>query len=1527
MTTLNTNNQDDNLDDLDKVILATSEIIKEAFNQIGETKIGKAIANKISIPADFAKIIEATEKDGFTGFVNEVGAIASGIAGGSASSVIIQLITLNPYAKVASIVAGSALSSDYYKDNIAPQVETLIDNIADGIDSVNNLVNEFIDSIQDPDGSSIPDGGDEYGDLEDYNQIEVDNTPSYDSWFNEKYKEWFKNEYDNWFDSYYKEWFENEFKDYFNTNHKDTIEDVYFEEYHNKYNEWKGDKYAKWYSQEYWDLEDQKYNEWEFDVYFDWYYNQYSEWQTDKYAEWYSEEYWDLEDQKYDEWEFDVYFDWYYDKYDEWSNDKYAEWYSEEHWDMYDQVYDDLYYEKYYDWQNEYEGEEIDYDDWYEEKYDEWFDEIYDEWFDEYFNDAFEDKYYDWFEDTYDEWFEDEYDTYFEEKYDIWFQDYFDDSFEDKYDTWFENKYDEWFEDEYDTYFEEKYDIWFQDYFDDSFGDKYDTWFEVEYNKWYNDYYNKEYNKTYDKKYDEWKGGKHNEWKSEKYDEWLDEKYNEWESEYDNIYEDSLVSYGSDNQDAFVINNTNQEGGNISVIENFSTTDDLIDVSNITSAHSISDITISDITNSGKNYTKLELANSDNIIYLEGIDSYSLDSNNFHFNNHKVINLSNMELTTNEDNTLTITTSDLIKNAIDFDNDTLTVENISLVGNDGILVDNGNGAWTLTPNENFSGELELNYQISDGYESTDAKANINVEAVADSAVISEVKQSSEYGLNSENANWEKIGYHKLVNSYENYSVKEGSSAVLLQTTTKSGVYGSKTYSSGIDNFLDLGNSSVKNVSSQATNGSAIKSNFIVNKGDTITFNYMFDTDDYQPYIDFATYSIGSEVYKLSSVADVGNFGNSGWKEVTIVAETSGSLGFAVLNLKDTAVNSSLLIDNVVINGGGNEVQAGEKYTLPLDIALADIDGSEEITIIIKGLPNSAILSQGSLLTNGYWQLTKEQYDNLEITFSEKNKTYDLVVDVITTETSNGDANTTSQNLSVKVTSSSSLTDLSFSVAEDNVLVIDKSVIANNIGVKNITITNINSENSITFIDENGNIRIIPDDNYSGLESITYTVVDGSSNSYNGTINVEVIARADNPLLLVETNDYVFDFASGTLDNWQTVGDVGVVSSYDGFNSADNDGYMARLSTGSGWWSSAVDQSVLEDFMGMDSGKLDTFNGNATNGSAMQTVIDVKAGDVISFEYIFSTNDYMMFNDFAVVKIGNDSFKLSDVSTVGDFGASDGWQKFQYVATSDGKLNFAVANLLDTWVSSSLMVDNVVISSNSTLEVASNSTLALPISAVLNDTDGSESLSIYVKNLPNEVMLNNGVKQADGSYLLTQDDLTNLQLITGDFSGHLDIEIEAISTESSNGDTSSSSKTLNIDVIQTGDNTNNTLEGNNGDNIISGLSGDDILIGNFGDDTLSGGTGSDTFVYKTIADGNDTITDFNTNESDKIDVSELLDYNSGDNLTDYISAISNDNDTIISIDANNDGTSDISITLADTTVSMQELIDNDSFIVM
>ena len=69
----------------------------------------------------------------------------------------------------------------------------------------------------------------------------------------------------------------------------------------------------------------------------------------------------------------------------------------------------------------------------------------------------------------------------------------------------------------------------------------------------------------------------------------------------------------------------------------------------------------------------------------------------------------------------------------------------------------------------------------------------------------------------------------------------------------------------------------------------------------------------------------------------------------------------------------------------------------------------------------------------------------------------------------------------------------------------------------------------------------------------------------------------------------------------------------------------------------------------------------------------------------------------------------------------------------------------------------------------------------------------------------------------------------------------------------------------GDGGNDELYGDAGDDELYGGTGDDELEGGAGTDTLTGGAGADTFVFA-AGHGTDTITDFDADESDLIDVS-------------------------------------------------------------
>jgi large repetitive protein len=75
----------------------------------------------------------------------------------------------------------------------------------------------------------------------------------------------------------------------------------------------------------------------------------------------------------------------------------------------------------------------------------------------------------------------------------------------------------------------------------------------------------------------------------------------------------------------------------------------------------------------------------------------------------------------------------------------------------------------------------------------------------------------------------------------------------------------------------------------------------------------------------------------------------------------------------------------------------------------------------------------------------------------------------------------------------------------------------------------------------------------------------------------------------------------------------------------------------------------------------------------------------------------------------------------------------------------------------------------------------------------------------------------------------------------------------------------------GDAGNDQLIGGAGNDSLSGGSGNDLLNGGTGNDVLAGGSGADTFQFNSVADGHDTITDFQVGTGgDTIDLDALFD---------------------------------------------------------
>ncbi|MBL0427900.1 cadherin-like domain-containing protein [Ramlibacter alkalitolerans] len=89
-----------------------------------------------------------------------------------------------------------------------------------------------------------------------------------------------------------------------------------------------------------------------------------------------------------------------------------------------------------------------------------------------------------------------------------------------------------------------------------------------------------------------------------------------------------------------------------------------------------------------------------------------------------------------EDGATTISSAQLLANALDVDGDVLAIANLTASG--GTLVDNGDGTWTFYPTRDFNGSVSFTYEISDGAAAVAGSGTVEVTPVNDAPITSTV---------------------------------------------------------------------------------------------------------------------------------------------------------------------------------------------------------------------------------------------------------------------------------------------------------------------------------------------------------------------------------------------------------------------------------------------------------------------------------------------------------------------------------------------------------------------------------------------------------------------------------------------------------------------------------------------------------------------------------------------------------------------------------------------------------------------
>ncbi|ARJ67778.1 hypothetical protein WV31_20015 [Magnetospirillum sp. ME-1] len=831
-----------------------------------------------------------------------------------------------------------------------------------------------------------------------------------------------------------------------------------------------------------------------------------------------------------------------------------------------------------------------------------------------------------------------------------------------------------------------------------------------------------------------------------------------------------------------------------------------------------------------------------------------------------------------EDNSVTFTKAQLLANAHDTDaHDSLSVTSLS--SNHGTIVDNGNGTYTFTPTENYSGHVDVTYTVSDGHGGTvTGSAGLDVDAVADRASVSVA-----IGAPVETPN----GSFTVTN---------------LDSTASAGYHNTYGYYVMDDN----GN---------PTSGGVIWSDVHASPSASVTVNGV----DPDRVGFFLIPDGGSQNPGLANGAALtfskDSAGN--WQASDSAGHVLNGAGTKVLFDK-SALNSDRLVHSEDtsavsgnqnwedLNGGGdrdyNDVNmnvswnaAAPTATHPLTVSanFPDMDGSEGHSVKISGLPSGSTLYQNGVAlvagADGSYSINPSQMTGLSVK-TPAGFNGDLTVNVTAVSTDGTSVASSSASATVHDDLSNHGPEAGDPTSVSGAM---NATLSGTVGVSDADGDHLSyavgtgtsgPQHGTVVVNTDGTFTYTPTGNYSGTDTFKITVSDGHGGTTTETVNVSVLNGA--PTLTTAN-------AATANDHSAVTGHVGAVDpnagdtvSYSLVDSAGNhvsslvtDHGTVTINASTGDYtftpnaanaSLGVGKSVTDSFKvvatdnhGADS-NVGTVNVTVTGSNDGPVVSSVTGGTgnesvtsaatVVTGKINASDVDTGDSLSYSVVSGGTHNGTLS-VAADGTytFTATDknwhGTDNFT-VQVSDGKggtVSQTVAITVNAQAdAATITAQNVsaaaqsgstitasggyaqggsgsdIINGSSAGDVlygddpSGDTAVTVNLSISATAVSGESVASITLSNLPGGAVLNHGVQNADGSWTLTPADLTGLTLTSNNGIGGT------------------------VDVAVTTQDGTSTAVTNSSFNVSFSGGFNDTLTGGAGADTMYGGAGNDVF---------------------------------------------------------------------------------------
>ena len=491
----------------------------------------------------------------------------------------------------------------------------------------------------------------------------------------------------------------------------------------------------------------------------------------------------------------------------------------------------------------------------------------------------------------------------------------------------------------------------------------------------------------------------------------------------------------------------------------------------------------------------------------------------------------------NEDGSITLSQAQLLSQASDVDGDNLTALNLQTNNENLTITDNGDGTFTLTPSENYNGDFDITFDVSDGTDTVSANIDLTVNPVNDLPVA----QDQQFAMNEDSTI--TITDAQLLQGASD--VEGGVAIVDVSYAGTDGVFtdnGDGTYTfAPNENFNgDVALSfTVADEQGASVNQTANINVAPVNDA-PIAGNTTFTMDE-DSVITLTPEQLLANSSDIEGDVSLQNVSYSGTDGI-LTANDDGTFSFA----PNENFNGDIALDITVVDSEGAtdtaraDIAVGPINDAPVSGNLAySVDEDGAITLSQAQLLSKASDVDGDDLTALNLQSGNENLtitDNGDGTFTltpdaDWNGQVDLTFDV----TDGTDTTTANLALNVNPVNDAPIApSIQMSGEEDQVLLIDPAYITSQvtdvdgdeINLESLTVRQ--PANASLTLNADGMYELIGAQDWNGLIELAYLVSDGDA-EVEGTLNVDVIPVNDAPfadgnahMTILEDNEITFN---------------------------------------------------------------------------------------------------------------------------------------------------------------------------------------------------------------------------------------------------------------------------------------------------------------------------------------------------------------------------------------------------------------------